>query len=85
MADKGPQKLFARLYIRAEGIKSQKKSNKHHKWLKRIVGDILRHSTGDTVFGVSLSDNNNEEIDFNWIWAKYRVVFLTGPPLLMHG
>ena len=65
MADKAPQKLFARLHVRAEGIKSQKKSNKNHKYLKRIVGNILRHSTGDKVFGVSLCDKNNEEIDFN--------------------
>ena len=65
MADKAPQKLFARLYVRAEGIMSQKKSNKNHKYLKRIVGNILRHSTRDKVFGGSLSDKNNEEIDFN--------------------
>ena len=51
MADKAPQKLFARLYMRAEGIKSQKKSNKDHKYLKRILGNILRHSTGDKVLG----------------------------------
>ena len=64
MADKAPQELFARLYMRAEGIKSQKKSDKNHKYLKRIVGNILRHSTRE-VFGGSLSDKNNEEIDFN--------------------
>ena len=73
MADKAPQKLFVCLYMRAEGNKSQKKSNKNHKYWKGFVRNIFGHSTGDEVFGGSLSDKNNEEIDFEFEQNKQTV------------